>query len=123
MGHYLLLLASLATLVDLLSSDSPSQTIHLVAPLVGRTNRRKPTPFAFGRNFPRCYTVDKSTGNSESITIKHEKGRLSDEEIERMLTEAEEFAVEDKAQRKRIEAMNTLSNFFYSIKRLNVNGR
>ncbi|KAL5498169.1 KAR2 [Sanghuangporus vaninii] len=60
--------------------------------------------------------ADKGTGKSESITIKNEKGRLSDEEIERMVAEAEEFAAEDEAQRKRIEAMNGLSNFVYGIK-------
>merc|ERR1712159_984856 len=40
---------------------------------------------------------DKGTGNSEKITITAEKGRLSEEEIERMIQEAEEFAEEDKA--------------------------
>ncbi|KAL5478747.1 KAR2 [Sanghuangporus weigelae] len=60
--------------------------------------------------------ADKGTGKFESITIKNEKGRLSDEEIERMVAEAEEFAAEDEAQRKRIEAMNGLSNFVYGIK-------
>ena len=60
--------------------------------------------------------ADKGTGKSESITIKNEKGRLSDEEIERMVAEAEEFAAEDEAQRKRIEVMNSLSNYVYSVK-------
>ncbi|KLO16668.1 heat shock protein 70 [Schizopora paradoxa] len=60
--------------------------------------------------------ADKGTGKSESITIKNEKGRLSDEEIDRMVREAEEFASEDEAQRKRIEAMNALSNFIYGVK-------
>lgn len=60
--------------------------------------------------------ADKGTGKSESVTIKNEKGRLSDEEIERMVAEAEEFAAEDEAQRKRIEAMNALSNFVYGVK-------
>ena len=61
-------------------------------------------------------TSDKGTGQSEFITIKNEKGRLSEEEIERMVREAEEFAAEDEAQRKRIEAMNSLSNFIYGVK-------
>ncbi|KAI0830132.1 heat shock protein 70 [Trametes gibbosa] len=59
---------------------------------------------------------DKGTGKSESITIKNEKGRLSPEEIERMVKEAEEFAAEDEAQRKRIEALNSLSSFVYGLK-------
>lgn len=60
--------------------------------------------------------ADKGTGKSESITIKNEKGRLSPEEIERMVKEAEEFAAEDEANRKRIEALNSLSTFVYSLK-------
>ncbi|KAJ8473540.1 hypothetical protein ONZ51_g7803 [Trametes cubensis] len=60
--------------------------------------------------------VDKGTGKSESITITNEKGRLSPEEIERMVKEAEEFAAEDEAQRKRIEALNSLSSFVYGLK-------
>ncbi|KAI8972578.1 heat shock protein 70 [Trametes punicea] len=60
--------------------------------------------------------VDKGTGKSESITITNEKGRLSPEEIERMVKEAEEFAAEDEAQKKRIEALNSLSAFVYGLK-------
>ncbi|KIL58290.1 hypothetical protein M378DRAFT_170815 [Amanita muscaria Koide BX008] len=60
--------------------------------------------------------ADKGTGKSESITIKNEKGRLSEEEIERMVAEAEKFAADDEAQRKRIEALNALSSFVYSLK-------
>ncbi len=56
------------------------------------------------------------SGKSESITIKNEKGRLSPEEIERMVKEAEEFAADDEAQRKRIEALNHLSSFVYGLK-------
>ena len=44
------------------------------------------------------------SGGSESITITNERGRLSQEEINRMVAEAEKFAEEDEAQRKRIEA-------------------
>ncbi|KAG8773824.1 ATPase with role in protein import into the ER [Serendipita sp. 397] len=60
--------------------------------------------------------ADKGTGKSESITITNEKGRLSPEEIERMVKEAEEFATEDEAQRKRIEALNALSNFVFGLR-------
>ncbi|KAG8724237.1 ATPase with role in protein import into the ER [Ceratobasidium sp. 395] len=59
---------------------------------------------------------DKGTGKSESITITNEKGRLSQEEIDRMVREAEEFASEDEAQRKRIEALNGLQNFIWGLK-------
>ena len=57
-----------------------------------------------------------SSGKSQQIVIENNKGRLSQEEIERMVKEAEEFASEDEAQRKRIEALNGLSNFVYSLK-------
>ncbi|KAF8336697.1 Hsp70 protein-domain-containing protein [Amanita rubescens] len=60
--------------------------------------------------------ADKGTGKSESITIKNETGRLSEEEIERMVAEAERFAADDEAQRKRIEALNSLSSFIYGLK-------
>lgn len=59
---------------------------------------------------------DKGTGKSESITITNEKGRLSQEDIDRMVAEAEEFAAEDEAQKKRIEALNSLSSYVYGLK-------
>lgn len=60
--------------------------------------------------------ADKGTGKSESITITNEKGRLSQEEIDRMVAEAEKFAEDDEHQRKRIEALNSLSTFVYGVK-------
>ncbi|KAJ6619031.1 heat shock protein 70 family [Mycena sp. CBHHK59/15] len=60
--------------------------------------------------------ADKGTGKSESITITNEKGRLTQEEIDRMVAEAEQFASEDEAQRKRIESLNSLSSFVYGLK-------
>ncbi|KAI0297012.1 heat shock protein 70 [Multifurca ochricompacta] len=60
--------------------------------------------------------ADKGTGKSESITITNEKGRLSKDDIERMIREAEEFASEDEVARKRIEALNALSTFIYGLK-------
>ena len=60
--------------------------------------------------------VEKGTGKSESIQIKNEKGRPSDEEIERMVKEAEEFAAEDELQRKKIEALNALQNYVWGVK-------
>ncbi|KAF9784700.1 heat shock protein 70 family [Thelephora terrestris] len=60
--------------------------------------------------------ADKGTGKSESITITNEKGRLTQEEIDRMVAEAEQFASEDEAQKKRIEALNSLSSYVYSLK-------
>ncbi|KAF3316615.1 ATPase with role in protein import into the ER [Orbilia oligospora] len=59
---------------------------------------------------------DKGTGKSESITIKNDKGRLSQEEIDRMIEEAEKFAEEDKLVKEKIEARNGLENYAYSLK-------
>merc|ERR1712070_449592 len=59
---------------------------------------------------------DKGTGKSEKITITNDKGRLSQEEIERMVQEAEEFQEEDKKVREKIEARNQLENYVYSMK-------
>ncbi|KAI9818888.1 MAG: ATPase with role in protein import into the ER [Pycnora praestabilis] len=59
---------------------------------------------------------DKGTGKSESITITNDKGRLSQEEIDRMVAEAEKFAEEDKATREKIEARNGLENYAFSLK-------
>jgi heat shock protein 5 len=60
--------------------------------------------------------ADKGTGKSESITITNEKGRLSQEDIDRMIQDAEKFASEDQAAQKRIEAINSLSSFVYGLK-------
>jgi len=59
---------------------------------------------------------DKGTGSSESITITNDKGRLSQDEIERMVQEAEEYAEEDRLVRGKVEAKNALENYIYSMK-------
>jgi len=59
---------------------------------------------------------DKGTGKAEKITITNDKGRLSQEEIERMVQEAEEFQEEDKKVRDKIESRNALENYVYSMK-------
>lgn len=59
---------------------------------------------------------DKGTGKSEKITITNDKGRLSQEEIERMVEEAEEFAEEDRKTRERIDSRNSLETFAYNMK-------
>ncbi|KAG0531315.1 hypothetical protein BDA96_04G013200 [Sorghum bicolor] len=58
----------------------------------------------------------KGTGKSEKITITNEKGRLSQEEIDRMVKEAEEFAEEDKKVKERIDARNQLETYVYNMK-------
>ncbi|GIL53159.1 hypothetical protein Vafri_8840 [Volvox africanus] len=59
---------------------------------------------------------DKGTGKKERITITAEKGRLSAEDIERMVKEAEEFADQDKAVRARVDARNQLESYCYNMK-------
>ncbi|KAF5134542.1 Endoplasmic reticulum chaperone BiP [Metarhizium anisopliae] len=59
---------------------------------------------------------DKGTGKQESITITNDKGRLTQEEIDRMVAEAEKYAEEDKATRERIEARNSLETYAFSLK-------
>jgi len=56
---------------------------------------------------------EKSTGKKESITITNDKGRLSSEDIERMVQEAEEFAKDDQELREKIEAKNQLEALVY----------
>merc|ERR1719243_215193 len=60
--------------------------------------------------------VEKSTGKEQKITITNDKGRLSQDEIERMVEEAERYKAEDEANRVRIEAKNSLENYSYSMK-------
>jgi len=61
---------------------------------------------------------DKGTGKAEKITITAEKGRLSEEEIERMVQEAEEFAEEDKKMKDRIDGRNDLEGYCYNLKNM-----
>jgi len=60
--------------------------------------------------------ADKGTGKAEKITITADKGRLSPEDIERMVKEAEEFADEDKKVQGRINARNGLESYLYNLK-------
>jgi heat shock protein 5 len=59
---------------------------------------------------------DKGTGKSEKITITAEKGRLSQEEIDRMVQEAEEYADEDKKVKDRVDGRNGLEGFLYNLR-------
>ncbi len=59
---------------------------------------------------------DKGTGKAEKITITNDKGRLSQEEIERMVEEAEEFAEEDRKIKERVDARNSLETYAYNMK-------
>jgi len=59
---------------------------------------------------------DKGTGKAEKITITAEKGRLSEDEIERMVQEAEQYAEEDKKVKERIDSRNGLESYLYNLK-------
>ncbi|XP_010105626.2 luminal-binding protein 3, partial [Morus notabilis] len=61
---------------------------------------------------------DKAAKKSQSITITNEKGRLSQEEIEKMVKEAEEFAEEDKKLREKIDSRNKLETYIYNMKNM-----
>ncbi|XP_063611116.1 heat shock 70 kDa protein cognate 4-like [Penaeus indicus] len=60
--------------------------------------------------------VDKSTGKENKITITNDKGRLSKEEIERMVNEAEKYRSEDEQQRERITSKNNLESYCFNMK-------
>ena len=60
--------------------------------------------------------VEKSTGKSKEITIKNESGKLSKEEIDRMIQEAEQFKEQDQLVASKIEAKNTLESYLYHTK-------
>jgi len=62
------------------------------------------------------HAVEKSTGKENKITITNDKGRLSAEEIERMVQEAERYKHDDEINRMRIEAKNSLENYAFSIR-------
>ena len=60
--------------------------------------------------------VEKGTGKTNKITITNDKGRLSKEEIERMLAEAEKYKADDEAEAARIGAKNGLESYAYSLR-------
>ncbi|CAF3553334.1 Heat shock 70 kDa protein [Fusarium graminearum] len=60
--------------------------------------------------------VEKGTGKSNKIVITNDKGRLSKEEIERMLNDAEKYKEEDEAEGKRVAAKNGLESYAYSLR-------
>ena len=60
--------------------------------------------------------VEKSSGKAEKITVNNEKGRLSADDIEKMVNDAEKFKDEDSKQRERIEQRNALDGYMFSVK-------
>ncbi|XP_026450257.1 probable mediator of RNA polymerase II transcription subunit 37c [Papaver somniferum] len=59
---------------------------------------------------------DKTTGKKNKITITNDKGRLSKEEIEKMVQEAEKYKTEDEEHKKKIESKNSLENYAYNMR-------
>ena len=59
---------------------------------------------------------DKGTDNKEKITITNDQNRLTPEDIEQMIADAEKFADEDKKLKERVEARNELESYAYSLK-------
>merc|ERR1712124_108143 len=59
---------------------------------------------------------DTGTGQSENVVITNEKGRLSQEEIEQMLRDAETFAEADKEAKGKIDARNSFESYVYSMR-------
>jgi endoplasmic reticulum chaperone BiP len=59
---------------------------------------------------------DKASGKAQSITITNDQGRLSPDEIEKMVNEAEAFANEDKQFKEKVEARNKLEAYIYQLK-------
>merc|ERR1739848_551110 len=62
------------------------------------------------------HAEDKAAGKSEKITITNDKGRLSKEEIDKMVADAEKYKDEDEKVKKRIEAKNGLENYCFQMK-------
>jgi L1 cell adhesion molecule like protein len=60
--------------------------------------------------------TDKSTGKENKITITNDKGRLSKEDIERMVNDAEKYKQEDEAQKDRVQAKNELESYAFQMK-------
>merc|ERR1712083_218614 len=60
--------------------------------------------------------ADKAGGKSEKITITNDKGRLSSEDIEKMVADAEKYKAADEQQKERISAKNSLESYCFNIK-------
>merc|ERR1712159_497056 len=58
---------------------------------------------------------EKSSGKTEKIEIKNDSGRLTQDQIDKLINEAEEFKAEDELLRKKIDTRNKLENFVYTV--------
>ena len=64
----------------------------------------------------RVTAEDKATGNKNGIVINNNRGRLSQDEIEKMVKNAEKYAEEDKVLKEKIDAKNDLETYAYQLK-------
>merc|ERR1711972_436240 len=69
-----------------------------------------------GNGILNVSAADKSTGKQNKITITNDQGRLSKEEIERMVNDADKFKAEDEKQKERIAAKNGLESYCFNMK-------
>jgi len=60
--------------------------------------------------------VEKATGKTEKIVVTNDSGRLTKEEIEKMIRDAKQFEEQDKLVKEKIDARNSLENYIYSMK-------
>merc|ERR1719201_1716325 len=60
--------------------------------------------------------LEKSTGKENKITITNDKSRLSPEDVQKMMADAEKYAKEDEAFKAKVESKNSLENYCYSMK-------
>merc|ERR1711862_54041 len=60
--------------------------------------------------------TDKATGKSNQVTVTNDKGRLSEEDIKRMIREAEEFEDEDRKVKERVDARNAFESYLHSMR-------
>ena len=60
--------------------------------------------------------VEKSSGKSEKITITNESNRLSQDDVDRMVKEAEEFKEQDDALKEKVESRNKLESYLFSVR-------
>jgi len=64
---------------------------------------------------------EKSSGKSEKITIKNESNKLTKEQIEKMISDAEKFKEDDEKAQKKVQAKNNLENYIYNVRSTVVN--
>jgi len=92
---------------------------HIRSPDIVASRRPAPAQVSFEINADGLLhvgAVDKATGKDRKIAITNDKGRLTQDDIEQMLADAQKFEQEDREARERIEARNKLEGYVYSMK-------